>query len=259
MTMNPQSDLLFTAEGELGIITFNRPQARNALTFDMYHRLAALCAEPPDGVKVFILSGAGGHAFAAGTDINQFKDFTTPQQALEYEAMMDAMLSRLEACSLPTIAVLCGACTGGGAGIASACDLRLCTTSLRFGFPIARTLGNCLSAANLARLNALLGPGRVREMLFTCRLLGATEAQHIGLVSDVLADEAAAQQRARELAQTLLQHAPLTLRAIKEIQNRLAACAVDDQDWIARCYTSADFREGLDAFLSKRKPRWRGE
>jgi enoyl-CoA hydratase/carnithine racemase len=230
--MTSEDEILFTRSDEIGWITFNRPRARNALTFGMYRRLAEICAEPPEGLSALVLSGAGVEAFAAGTDISQFRDFTTPQHATDYEATMDSVLGAVETCPLPTIAAISGACTGGGAAIASACDLRIATSDMKFGFPIARTLGNCL--------------------------LGAEEAFQVGLVCEVLESYDALMAQAREMGERLAGQAPLTLRATKEIQRRLARVEVEDEDWIVRCYTSDDFREGLDAFLSKRKPQWKG-
>jgi enoyl-CoA hydratase/carnithine racemase len=251
-------DLLSETKDGVLRLTFNRPDSRNAMTFAMYEGLREACARvPPDGsVKAVIVSGAGGKAFAAGTDMTQFRAFETPEDAWAYEEKMDAVLTAVERCPVPTIAAITGACTGGGAGIAAACDLRICDERLKFGFPIARTLGNCLSAANLRRLSALMGPGRVKEMIFTARLLGAEEAERIGLVSEIAADPLA---RAEELAALLSGHAPLTLRATKEAMRRNAETAsVDDRDLIALCYMSEDFREGMEAFLGKRKPEWTG-
>ena len=169
-------------------ITFDRPQARNALTFDMYARLATLCREmPTDGsVRAVVISGAGGKAFAAGTDMTQFRAFKTAQDALDYEANIDAVLEAVERCPVPTIAAVHGACTGGGGSIAAACDIRIASAQLKYGFPIARTLGNCLAAGNLARLSDLIGAGRVRELIFTARLIEADEALRIGLVLSLI-------------------------------------------------------------------------
>ncbi|SEL42692.1 Enoyl-CoA hydratase/carnithine racemase [Roseovarius azorensis] len=242
-------------------ITFNRPQARNALTFGMYDGLATLCREvPSDGsIRAVVIHGAGGKAFAAGTDMAQFRAFERAQDALDYEARIEAVLEAVERCPLPTVAAINGACTGGGAAIAGVCDIRIATADLRFGFPIARTLGNCLAAANLARLASLMGAGRVREMIFTARLIGAEEALGCGLISEVLEDEAALMARAGELAGTLAQMAPLTLRATKEAMRRVAVAArVEDADLIEMCYMSHDFRHGMEAFLAKKKPEWSG-
>jgi enoyl-CoA hydratase/carnithine racemase len=262
---NPQSaqdDLLYEVEGPIGRITFNRPQARNALTFAMYERLAEICtaANQSDSLRVLILTGQGDKAFASGTDINQFRAFKTPQDALDYESRIDRILGALEQCRVPTIAAIAGACTGGGAGIAACCDLRVATREARIGFPIARTLGNCLSMASLSRFTALVGPAHVKDLVFTARLIGAEEALKIGLVHEVVDDLTALQRRATELAQVIAANAPLTLRATKEALRRLqhSLTREEGEDLILMCYMSGDFREGMDAFLNKRPPKWSG-
>ena len=242
--------------------TLNRPAQRNALTLGMYEGLASICAgiKPGGPVKVLIVTGAGDKAFGAGTDIATFRDIKTEQDAFDYEARMDRILSTIEQTAVPTIAAIAGACTGGGAAIANVCDLRIATADMRYGFPIARTLGNCLSMTNLARLAALIGYARTKEILFTARLIAAEEALATGLVSEVLPDHAALILRASQLAATLTSHAPLTLRATKEALRRLRDETLNgrDRDLIALCYTSADFREGMEAFLAKRTPHWQG-
>ena len=258
--MPPTDELQLTVDDGIAVVTLNRPEARNALTMAMYDRVQEIACTPPAelGIRALIVTGAGDRAFAAGTDITQFRDFSSGQDALDYEQRIDAVLSDLERCPIPTIAAISGACVGGGAAIAAACDLRIATPALKYGFPIARTLGNCLSTASLARLSALMGAARVREMIFTSRLLGADEALNIGLVSEILSDHAALLARAHELARTVAGHAPLTLQATKEGLRRLAQHDVDDDDLIIRCYTSDDFREGMEAFLAKRAPQWQG-
>ena len=262
MDQATRDDLLFELRDGIGRITFNRPQARNAFTFAMYERLAAICAQANTdrAVKVLVLQGAGDKAFASGTDINQFRAFTTPQHALDYEARIDRVLTGLEQCRVPTIAAINGACTGGGAGIAACCDLRIGTKTAKIGFPIARTLGNCLSLSNISRLTALVGPARVKDLIFTARLLGAEEAQAIGLLNEVVEDLPALQQRAEELATLIAGNAPLTLNATKQALNRLMRrlSREEGEDLILMCYMSRDFREGLDAFLNKRPPQWEG-
>ena len=256
-------ELLYEVRDGIAHVTFNRPQARNALTFAMYERLAAVCAEvdADRSIKAMLLTGAGDRAFAAGTDISQFRAFKTPEDALEYEARIDRVLGAVERCRVPTIAAIAGAATGGGAGIAAACDLRIAAANLRFGFPVARTLGNCLSMNNYARLSALIGPARVKDLVFTARLIEAPEAHAIGLVSEVLPDPASLADRAAALAALVASHAPLTLQATKEALRRLRdpAASTGDKDLILMCYMSSDFREGMDAFLTKRPPVWRGE
>jgi len=258
-----ETELLYEVRDGIGRITFNRPQARNALTFPMYERLAEICeaADTDRALKVLILTGAGDKAFASGTDINQFRAFKSPQDAIAYEARIDRVLGTLEACRVPTIAAIAGACTGGGAGIAACCDLRIGTATAKFGFPIARTLGNCLSMSSLGRLTALIGPARVKEIIFTARLVEAREAASLGLLHEVVEDLPALTRRADELARLIGSHAPLTLRATKEALRRLQQrlSREEGEDLILMCYMSRDFREGMDAFLNKRPPQWAGE
>ena len=260
-TATLEAELLYEVRDGIGRVTFNRPQARNSLTFNMYERLAAICANAGEdrSLKVLILTGAGDKAFAAGTDINQFRAFKTPQDAIEYETRIDHVLSTIEQCAVPTIAAINGACAGGGAGIAACCDLRIGTRTAKFGFPIARTLGNCLSMSNLGRLSALIGAARLKEIIFTARLIEADEAAGLGLLNEVVADIPALERRAEELARLVASHAPLTLRTTKQALHRMRPKISEDEELILRCYQSRDFREGMDAFLSKRQPQWTGE
>lgn len=264
MSATPSAaELLYSVEDGVGLVTFNRPRQRNALTFGMYDRLAEICRTAgSDGrVKVLVITGAGGKAFAAGTDIGQFRSFATPEQGIAYERNADAVFQALEACPIPIIAAITGACTGGGAGIAACSDLRIASRDLKYGFPIARTLGNCLSAATLGRLVGLLGQAKVLDMLLTSRLIEADEAFRIGLVGELVDTPEAVLPRAMALAKQLTSHAPLTMRVTKELLRRMRAAApkVDDDDLVGMIYTSADFREGLDAFLTKRPARWQGK
>ena len=256
-------DILFDVRDGIGRVTFNRPQARNALTFAMYERLAQIC-EAADGdrsLKVLILTGQGDKAFAAGTDINQFRAFKTPQDALDYEARIDRVLGMLEQVRVPTIAAIAGACTGGGAGIAACCDIRIGTQAARIGFPIARTLGNCLSMSNISRLVSLIGPARTKDLIFKARLVEAPEALALGLLNEVVPDVETLQRRANETAQLVAGHAPITLEVTKEAVRRIRRTLSRDEgeDLILRAYMSEDFREGMDAFLNKRTPNWKGK
>jgi enoyl-CoA hydratase/carnithine racemase len=253
-------ELLFEVNGGIARLTINRPSARNAFTIGMYEKLAHHCAAAgaDDSIRVLIVTGAGEKAFSAGTDIAHFRSFKTPEDALGYETFMERVLSALEGCRVPTIAAIAGACTGGGGAIAACCDVRIGTADTKFGFPIARTLGNCLSVRNLARLSALVGAQRVKEMIFTARLIGAEEALRIGLLSEVAKDRAELDARVEALAQDIAALAPLTLRATKEGLRRLQSAEVPDSDLILMCYMSEDFHEGMSAFLEKRTPKWQG-
>lgn len=257
-----KDELLIERDGTIATLTLNRPDKRNALTFEMYEGLAKFCREAADdaGLRAIVITGAGGKAFAAGTDISQFRDFDGSKDGLGYESKMDGILSDIESCPKPVIAAINGACTGGGAAIAGLCDVRLATPDMVFGFPIARTLGNCLSVASLQRMSALLGAARTKDLIFTSRLIGADEALAIGLVSEILPDISALEARVKELAEQISGYAPITLQVTKEMFLRMAAAypPVEDKDLIAHCYGSNDFREGLEAFLAKRKANWTG-
>jgi enoyl-CoA hydratase/carnithine racemase len=262
MNNSPNDELLYEVKDGVGVVTFNRPAAHNALTFEMYDRLGEICAEVKVGgaVKAIIITGAGGRAFAAGTDISLFRDFSTAEQGLAYEERMEQMFAKLERCPVPTIAAIPGICTGGAAVIAAACDLRIATRNLKYGFPIARTLANCLSAANIARVAMLTGVGRAVDMLMTTRLIEADEALAIGLVNELFDTPEALMQRAWALGAQIATQAPLTMMAGKEVVRRMRERfgGIEDKDLVALCYGSADFREGLRAFLAKRPPKFAG-
>src|SRR5467141_1206606 len=181
-------DLLYERRGGIGVLTFNRPDARNAMTWDMYQGLYDACehVDADDRVKVLVLRGAGDKAFVAGTDISQFKTFSTPEDALTYERNNNKYAGRLETVKKPTIASIRGACTGGGAAFALCCDMRLAAPDVRFGVPISRTLGNILSMHNFVRLVSLIGPARTKDLIFTARLIGAEEGRTIGVFNEIV-------------------------------------------------------------------------
>lgn len=253
--------LLVHAEGRVVWITFNRPEARNAMTFEMYDRLQELCEQvdhDPE-VRVLVLRGAGDRAFVSGTDIRQFLAFRAREDVLAYEGRITRVLSRLHGMSKPTVAMVQGDAVGGGLFMALACDLRLAAAHARFGAPVARTLGNCMAPLAFSLLAATVGPVRARNLVLTARLVEAAEAHALGLVDEVHPAEVLA-GRVAELAHHLSELAPLTLAAVKEATRRVIAPASlrDAEDLLLSCYLSEDFREGVRAFLEKRKPAWRG-
>ena len=261
--MSANDEILYEVkDGGIAWLVFNRPEARNAMTFGMYDRLGQICTEinSDDSVKALVLRGAGDKAFVSGTDISQFRGFSTAQDAIEYEARMDRVFDALEDVRVPTIAAIQGACTGGGAGIAAACDLRLGAPSAKFGFPIARTLGNTLSTRNYARLAAMIGIARTKDIILLARLMDAEEMRASGLLNE-LTTEDGLYQRAEEVARTAASHAPITVRTAKQELNRIVRhwAPKASPQHVVQAYTSEDFREGIDSFLAKRKPRWRGK
>ncbi len=260
--MPTQDEVLMTREGPVVTLTFNRPDARNAMTWHMYDRLDQACEEVDgdDSVRVLVLRGAGGRAFVAGTDISQFKVFERAEDGIAYERDLDRRIARLDAVRKPVIAQIQGSAVGAGFLIATACDLRVATPEARFGAPIARTLGNCLSMATYARLVDMFGPSRVKELIFTARLLTAEEAHAMGYVHEIVAPDQI-EARVTALAHQIAGHAPITLWVTKESIRRLGTSRAlpDDEDLIATTYMSADFREGVRAFLEKRKAQWSGK
>jgi enoyl-CoA hydratase len=255
-------DILTERRGRVLWITFNRPQARNAMKLTMYERLVELCTEinADDELRAVVLTGAGDKAFIAGTDISEFDAFKKPDDALNYEHKIGGVIEMLEGVRIPLIAAVRGACTGGGMSIATACDLRIATPGSRFGFPVARTLGNCLSIANYARLIDIVGPTAVKEMVYLAKLIDAQRAQAIGFLNEVVPTEEGLLARVTEIAETIAENAPLTIRATKEALRRItnSGRTADDHDLILSCYMSNDFREGMKAFFEKRPANWTG-
>src|SRR5271154_3779984 len=232
--VQPSEDLLYMVEDGIARLTFNRPQARNALTFAMYEQMAAICetVNADRSIKAMILTGTGDKAFASGTDISQFRAFKTSQDALDYESRIDRVLGALEAVRVPTIAAIAGACTGGGAGIAACCDIRIGTET-----------------------------ARTKDLIFKARLVEAPEAFALGLLNEVVPDVATLQRRADETAKLVASHAPITLEVTKEAVRRIRRTLSRDEgeDLILKAYMSEDFREGMDAFLNKRAPNFKGK
>jgi enoyl-CoA hydratase len=254
-------DIVVERHGPVVTVTFNRPAAHNAMTWDMYERLDRACddVDADDSVRVLVLRGAGGKAFVAGTDIAQFTAFAGGEDGVRYERDNDRHSARLTRVTKPVIAEIQGYAVGGGLAIAAGADLRIATPDARFGAPIARTLGNCLSMAAYASLLDLFGPSRLTEMMFTARLIDAEEGRAAGFVHEVVpADRIGA--RVQALAEQLASHAPITLAVTKEAIRRIQSSRpiADGDDLIARTYASADFREGVRAFLDKRPARWSG-
>ncbi len=250
----------YRRDGVVAWITFDRPEARNAMTWTMYEQLGEACARASadSELRAIVMRGAGGKAFVAGTDIAQFRSFRSAADGIEYERKMEPYLAAVEALPVPTLAVVEGWAIGGGLAIAAACDLRIATPGTRFGVPIARTLGNCLSVANYARLVAALGASRAKKMLLLAENLTADEALAGGFLAEIVPPEAL-DARIATLAARLAGGAPITQRVTKEALRRLLHAGMPDgEDLIAQAYGSADFRIGMEAFLAKQEPRWTG-
>jgi enoyl-CoA hydratase len=247
-------------DGVIAHVIFDRPEARNAMTWAMYEELGSICDHIRDDPTIRVATFRGvGHSFVAGTDIQQFVDFKSGEDGITYERRMEEFLARVDRLPCPTLAIIDGWCVGGGLAIAACCDLRIATPTASFGVPIARTLGNCLSIGNYARLVAELGLGRVKRILLTGEMLSADEAREAGFVAYIV-DSESIDRRAAELVDRLINNAPITMRVSKEALRRvIAALPLNGDDLIRECYGSQDFQHGVQAFLSKRKPEWIGE
>jgi enoyl-CoA hydratase/carnithine racemase len=253
-------ELLVDQDGPVLRVTFNRPDQRNAMTWSMYDGLVAACerADADDAVRVMVLRGAGEESFVAGTDISQFQEFGTADDGVAYEETITRIVGRLESVRVPTVAAVSGYCLGGGLALAAACDLRVATATARFGVPIARTLGNCLSMNSMSLLVHHLGPARTLDLLLRARLLPAEDAAAAGFVAE-LCEPGELDKTVDAVAATLAAHAPLTMWAAKESVRRLRIANLPDGDDIVRTvFGSDDFHEGVSSFVAKRRPEWSG-
>lgn len=249
-----------TVKNGIAAILIDRPEARNAMTWAMYEELGRICDElaARSDVRVALLRGAGGEAFVAGTDIEQFQAFQSGADGIAYERTIDERIGQIERLPMPTVAIVDGWAIGGGLAIAAACDFRIALPSASFGVPIARTLGNCLSMANTARVVAAFGVARAKRMLLLADLISAQEAFDCGFLTEI-ADAQTLDAAADKLCARLEKLAPVTQRVSKEAIRRVVAQTVPEgDDLIATCYGSADFKIGVSAFLDKQKPDWTG-
>jgi enoyl-CoA hydratase/carnithine racemase len=249
-----------TVQNGIASILIDRPEARNAMTWAMYEELGRICEElaTRTDVRVATFRGAGGEAFVAGTDIEQFKSFEGGLDGIAYEKTIDMRVGQIERLPMPTVAIVDGWCIGGGLAISAACDFRIATPNASFGVPIARTLGNCLSMANTARIVAAFGVARAKRMLLLADLLPAQEALECGFLTEI-ADAEAIDAAANKLCTRLEKLAPVTQRVSKEAIRRVVAETVPQgDDLVSACYGSQDFKSGVTAFLDKQKPVWTG-
>lgn len=252
--------LTTTVEGPVLTVTLTRPEARNAMTWEMYEGLVAACARvnADESLRVLLLRGSGG-AFVAGTDISQFLEFADGADGVRYEARVEEIVSTLASVDAVTVAAVEGACVGGGLALAAACDLRLAAADAVFGVPIARTLGNCLSVANVECLVRLMGRGTAGELLLLGRLLPAARMHEVGFVQEV-AQEGGFGAMVSDVVGRLSAHAPLTLWASRSMLRSTGGVPlpVPEEEIVSRVYGSEDFHGGVRAFVDKQRPVWRG-
>jgi enoyl-CoA hydratase len=248
-------------EGALARVVLDNPGVRNALTTAMYERLRDIClALAADRtLRLVAVRGAGG-AFAAGTDVADLAAIRDGADGIAYEGEITRVLDALRSLPVPVVALVEGPAVGGGLAIVACCDLVYATPDARFGVPVARTLGNCVSPATTARIRAALGRALATELLLTGRLATAEEALAAGFVRAIV-EPAELDRVVADLLRQVERCAPLSVAAAKELGRRLddQAAAVEHDDVYARVYGSADFAEGVAGFLARRPPQWRGE
>lgn len=250
----PSNNVAWVIKQSVGIVTFDRPEARNALTWEMYDALVEACdeAEQHEDLRVFIIRGAGG-AFSAGTDIAQFKDFDGAA-GVAYEKRLDGVIDRVERLPLITIAEVDGVAAGGGCAIALACDLRICSDRAVFGVPVARTLGNCLSITNTARMVDLIGLAATKDVLLTGRLIAAEEARSTGLANEIISSEqlsAEVLKRAEDLATRKRSTVKATKETLLMLRDHRRPKQSAANDILKECYGSDDFKAGVGAFIRR--------
>ncbi|CAM3830725.1 enoyl-CoA hydratase/isomerase family protein [Polynucleobacter antarcticus] len=262
---NPQPENIaqvhYALRNHIAYITFDHVAARNAMTVAMYQSLQSICEDialNPD-IRVAIFRGAGGKSFVSGSDIAQFSGFQSGADGIRYEEDIDQYLGPLATLPIPSIAVIDGMAVGGGLAIASCCDFRISTPDAKFGVPIARTLGNCLSPSNIAYLVVNLGIHIVKRMLLLAEMISAKELLVQGyLLATYDADQLG--KEADSLAERLIKLAPITQKSCKLTVARIVKHNLPNcNDLIEECYGSADFKNGVASFLKGEPATWVGK
>lgn len=251
-------------ESGVGFVTFDHPERRNAVSLEMWRALGDVMEAftAADDVRVIVLTGAGGKAFASGADISEFESSrASSEQRQSYGEVSGRGLRALGRCPKPVLAMIRGYCIGGGLVIALAADVRFATPGSKFGIPAAK-LGLGYDYPGVATLARLVGPARAADILFSARQLDANEAEQCGLI-EFTVDDAELEARVAEYARGIARNAPLTLRAIKASLQQFARYThasdlTEIERLIRLCYDSEDYREGRRAFLEKRTPEFRG-
>jgi enoyl-CoA hydratase len=251
-------------EPPIGFLTINRPEQRNAMNLAVWEGLirGLETLDKNTDVRVIVLRGSGDRAFAAGADIRELDEVRQDPARINHALeMVERTMLAIEATDKPVIAMVNGAAMGGGCEVAVACDLRIASDTARFGIP-AGNLGIVITFQDTRRLTRLVGIGMAKEILMTGRTLVAHEAQQIGLVNRVVPAEHLLEET-MTLARTIAEKAPLTVAGAKRIANRVArgediVSIFDGLEPARKAWNSADFAEGIRAFLEKRPPVFRG-
>ena len=251
-------------DGNVGYVIFNNPERRNAMSLEMWEATTRLMNEyaKDDTIRVVVLAGAGDKAFVAGADISKFGDERSSEEGVKtYNDAVEAAYASVHEFPKPTIAMIRGFCVGGGMGIASCCDLRICSEDARFAVPAAK-LGLGYGYPGVKRLMDVVGPSFTKEIFYTARLFDVMEAVEMGLVNRVV-ENSELEFYVKDYAATIAANAPLTVDSIKFIVGE--ACKDESQrdmkhcdDVVQACFKSEDYKEGRAAFMEKRKPVFKG-
>ena len=254
--------LLVSRDDAIATVTLSNPGRLNALTLGMWQSLEEIfrALDKDEDLRCIVLRGEGGKAFAAGADIAAFRtERANARQAKDYGRRIAGAMHAIAECRHPIVALIRGACVGGGLEIASQCDLRICGASSKFGVPI-KSLGLVVAYDEMAGLIALAGRAVALEILLEGRVFDAQEAAAKGLVSRVVPDDKV-EEEAYAAARRIAEGAPLVARWHKKFARRLAAArplSEEEYDESYACFDTEDYREGVEAFLAKRKPGFRG-
>lgn len=254
------NNLLFKKEGNIGILAINRPDALNALNSSVLEELSQAIdmINKDNDIHVLILTGEG-RAFVAGADIGEMKGMT-PMEARDFAELGLSLFRRIELMEKPVIAAVNGFALGGGCELSMCCDIRIASEKAKFGQPEVG-LGITPGFAGTQRLSRLVGMGRAKELIFTCDIIGAEEAHRIGLANKVVAvDEL--MDTAMEMAKKILEKSQLAVRYSKTAINRGVETDLDtgmsiEKDLFGLCFATEDQKEGMAAFLEKRKPDYK--
>ena len=261
--MGAGESVLFQEENGIGIVTINRPKALNALNQEVLVGLGKLLAEiaVDTSVKVVVITGSGDKSFVAGADITEMQPLTAIE-GREWGKLGQAVFSKIEKLPQPVIAAVNGFALGGGCELAMACDIRVASENAKFGQPEV-SLGIPPGFGGTQRLPRLVGKGRAKELLYTGDMIDAAEAYRIGLVNKVVAS-GELMEVAKTMAQKIIARAPIAVQVCKAAVNEGLEMGLEsgisyEAEVFGLCFATLDQKEGMTAFVEKRKPSFVGK